>query len=237
MTGSPPVPNPASRPIRPAVVEWRPGHGVPALLEGPAESALPAILLASGAGAGQGHPFLTGLRHRLAAAGHLVMTFDYPYAAVGRRAPDRLEVLLECHRAAAGLLRAAAPEVALAGKSMGGRVASHLAAQGEPCSGVLCFGYPLVPVGKTAARDTTHLEAIRVPMLFVRGSRDRLAPLALLGPLVARLPRAELVVVDGADHSFGVRAVPDARGEAGLDLLAGRALEWLRGPARAMHGR
>jgi len=222
--------------MRPAVVEWRPGHGIPALLEGSAGGELPAVLLAPGAGAGQGHPFVAGLRRRLAAAGHLVMTFDYPYAAAGRRVPDRLEVLLECHRAAAGLLRAAAPEVVLAGKSMGGRVASHLAARGEPCSGVLCFGYPLVPVGKAAARDTTHLEAIGVPMLFVSGSRDRLAPLDLLAPLVTRLPGAQLVVVEGAGHSFGVGAAPDARGEAMLDLLAGRALEWLRGLAHTAEG-
>jgi hypothetical protein len=211
------------------VLEWRPGRRVVARLEGAAGTGQAGILLAPGAGAGQGHAFLSGLRRRLAAAGHLVMTFDYPYAAEGRRAPDRLEVLLECHRAAARRLRWEAGEVVLAGKSMGGRVATHLAAGGEACRAVICYGYPLLPPGKTAPRDTAHLDAVAVPLLFLTGSRDRLAPLAMLSPVVERLPRARLVVVEGADHSFGVRADPDPRGEAMLDLLAAETAEWLAG--------
>lgn len=217
-------------------LEWRPGQSVPAVLEGRA-GAGPAILLAPGAGAGQGHAFLSGLRRRLAAAGHLVLTFDYPYAAAGRRAPDRLEVLLECHRAAARHLRREAGEVVLAGKSMGGRVATHLASGGEPCRAVVCYGYPLLPPGKTAPRDTAHLDAVAVPLLFLTGSRDRLAPLALLSPVVERLPRARLVVVEGADHSFGVRADPDSRAEAMLDLLAAETAEWLAGWDQSAGGR
>lgn len=211
-------------------IEWRPGRSVPVILEGRAGLG-PAILLAPGAGAGQRHAFLSGLRRRLAAAGHLVMTFDYPYAAAGRRAPDRLEVLLECHRAATRRLRREAGEVVLAGKSMGSRVAAHLAASGEGCSAVVCYGYPLLPPGKPAPRDTAHLDAIGLPVLFLTGSRDRLAPLDLLSPVVARVPRARLVVVEGADHSFGVAAHPDARGEAMLDLLAAETVGWLAGPA------
>lgn len=210
--------------VREEAIEWRPGRRVSARLEG---AGRPAILLAPGAGAGQGHAFLSGLRRRLAAAGHLVMTFDYPYAAEGRRAPDRLETLLECHRAAALRLCEEAGEVVLAGKSMGGRVATHLAAAGEACRAVVCFGYPLLPPGKAAPRDTSHLDAVGVPLLFLTGSRDRLAPLDLLSPVVARLPRAALVVLKGADHSFGVRADPDARGEAMLDTLAAETVAWL----------
>lgn len=222
MTGGEQVP--ASRQIE---VEWRPGRRVGALLEGPVPGRDPAVLLAHGAGAGQGHPFLTGLRRRLAAAGYLTMTFDYPYAAEGRRAPDRLPVLAECHRAAVRRLREEAGEVVLAGKSMGGRVATHLAASGETCRAVAVYGYPLLPPGKAIPRDTSHLEAIGVPVLFLAGSRDRLAPLPLLRAVVEGLPRARLVVFLGADHSFGVGAVPDAGAEAILDRLAAMTAEWM----------
>ena len=215
--------------VRRIRVSWRPGRRVGAVLEGPAVAAGPGILLAPGAGAGQGHPFVAGLRRRLAAAGHLTMTFDYPYAAEGRRVPDRLEVLVECHRAAARRLRAESGRVVLAGKSMGGRVGSHLAASGEPCLGLVFYGYPLLPPGKGVARDTGHLDGLGAPMLFLSGSQDRLAPLDLLVPLVARLTGARLVVLEGAGHSFGVRAASDPRGEAVLDRLAAETVEWVAG--------
>jgi hypothetical protein len=218
-------------------LEWRLGRRVPICVEGPAGAPGAGILLAPGAGAGQGHAFLAGLRRRLAAAGYLTMTFDYPYAAEGRRAPDRREVLLECHRAAARRLSEKAGGVVLAGKSMGSRVATHLAASGEACRGVVCYGYPLLPPGKAVLRDTAHLQAIGVPLLFLAGSKDRLAPLDLLRPVVAGLPRAHLVVLDGADHSFGVKAVPDRTGEAALDLLAAATLDWLAGPGYSGDGR
>ena len=223
--------------VRPLAVEWRPGRLVTACLETPAAASGPGILLASGAGAGQGHPFLAGLRHRLAAAGYPTMTFDYPYAAEGRRAPDRLEVLLDCHRAATRLLGEEAGGVVLAGKSMGGRVATHLAATGEACLGVVCYGYPLLPPGRVVPRDTGHLDAVGVPVLFLSGSRDRLGPLELLRPVVARLARARLVVLEGVDHSFGVKAAPDTRGEAMLDRLAAGTTEWLAGLGHSGGGR
>lgn len=211
------------------VVEWRPGRRVTACLQVPTGECRVGILLAPGAGAGQAHHFLTGLRHRLAAAGHPTMTFDYPYVAEGRRAPDGLESLLACHRAAARALAGELGAVVLAGKSMGGRVATHLAAGGEPCAAVVCYGYPLLPPGRRVPRDTTHLEAITVPLLFLSGSRDRLAPLGLLRQVVERLPRAALRVLDGGDHSFGVKAMPDRDGGRALDALADWTVRWLAG--------
>jgi len=210
-------------------VDWRPGRRVAALLQMPVGESHTPILLAPGAGAGQAHHFPSGLRRRLAAAGHPTMSFDYPYAAEGRRVPDRLETLAGCHRAAARLLATEWGAVVLAGKSMGGRVATHLAAEGEPCAGVVCYGYPLLPPGRRVPRDTGHLDSIAVPLLFLAGSRDRLAPLDLLRPVVERLPRATLQVLDGGDHSFGVRGTPDERGREVLDRLADWTVEWLAG--------
>jgi len=193
----------------------------------PARPCGPAVLLAPGAGAGQHHPFLAGVRARLAAAGHPVLTFDYPYREAGRRAPDRPDVLAACHRAAAARLRRYEPRIVLAGKSMGCRVASHLAADGDPAVGLVCFGYPLVPVGKAEARPTDHLSAIDVPMLFLTGERDRLAPLDLLDPIVARLRWASLQVIPDADHSFRTPKRAGVSEDEMLDLLASATVDWM----------
>lgn len=207
-------------------IEWRPGLKVTARIEVVRDPAGPAFLIAPGAGAGQDHPFLVGVRHRLARRGHSAMTFDYPYREAGRRAPDRSEVLMACHRAAAERLRTYQRSIVLAGKSMGGRMASHLAAAGYPASGLVVFGYPLVPVGKTAPRGTAHLDDVTMPMLFLQGDRDRLAPLADMRAVVDRLPWADLAVIPGADHSF---AVPQRSGrDPGevLDLMVEAVLDW-----------
>ena len=117
--------------IRTLRIEWHPGRKVTGRFDVPPEPTGPAILLAHGAGAGQGHPFMAGLRSRLAAAGHPTLTFDYPYMEAGRKAPDRLPTLMACHRAVLrGSVGTDGP-IVLAGKSMGGRVGSHLAVE-EP---------------------------------------------------------------------------------------------------------
>ena len=186
-----------------------------------------ALLLASGAGAPQQHPFLTGLRTGLATAGLATMTFDYPYAEAGRRAPDRLPVLLECHRAAAVRLRGYADRIVLAGKSMGGRVASHLAAAGESTAGLVFYGYPLVAPGSGTVRSTDHLDEIGAPMLFLSGSRDRLAPLDLLRPVVARHPEATLEVLAEGDHSFRVPKRAGITPDEVEEFLVARTIAWL----------
>lgn len=202
--------------VRTLTVRWGTGATVTARLALPREVVGPAILLAHGAGAGQDHPFMVDLREGLVGAGHPVMTFNYPYAEDGRRRPDRPAVLADCHRAAVAALRERFPDLVLAGKSMGGRLASHLAAEGEECVGLVFYGYPLVASGKREPRDTTHLESIPAPMLFLAGTRDPLGPLDLLEALVARLEGATLVVIEGGDHSF---RVPRKSGQSAAEVL------------------
>lgn len=137
-----------------------------------------------------------------------VHSFDYPYAradASGRRrkAPDKLEVLIEAHRQELSQVRAlcaAGEAVVLAGKSMGGRVGCHVALQ-ERVSGVVCFGYPLRGQnGKL--RDQVLLE-LRTPVLFVQGTRDALCALTELEDVRKRMTApSELFVVEGGDHSL-----------------------------------
>ena len=182
-------------------VEWAGGSVTGRFADAPGE---PGVLLAHGAGLGQDHEWMTYVRDGLARAGFPVLTFDYPYMEAGRKAPNRLPALLECHAAALTVMQARVEHVVLAGKSMGGRVGSHLAAEGAKVSGLVFYGYPLVAVGKTEPRDTSHLGITSAPMLFVQGSRDRMAPLDLIGPVVDSVDGASLHVIEDGDHSFRV---------------------------------
>jgi len=195
-------------------IEWLPGRKITAELAVPGDRSGPAILLAHGAGAGQAHPFLWGLRKRLATAGFPTLTFDYPYMEAGRRAPDRLVTLLACHRAALQRLRSYGWPVVLAGKSI---------------LGLVFYGYPLVSPSSGVVRSTDHLRDGGLPMLFLAGSRDRLGPLDALRPLVERLPSAALEVIDEGDHSFKVPKRTGLSADDVLDRLAGLTIEWIRG--------
>ena len=161
------------------------------------------VLLAHGAGLGQDHEWMVFMRDGLAAAGIPVMTFNYPYMEAGRKAPNPARILLACHRAALAAMRRRVDRIVLAGKSMGGRMGSHLAADGEAVAGLVFYGYPLVGVGKTEPRDVSHLADVGAPMLFVQGTRDRMAPLDLIKPVAESLDASIHVVEDG-DHSLRV---------------------------------
>ena len=189
------------------------------------------MVLAHGAGAGQRHPFVDGLRRRLGHAGLPTMTFDFPYMEAGRRFPDRLETLMACSKAAAERLAAYADPVVLAGKSMGGRVATHVAADGIGAA-VVVYGYPLVPLGGDEPRSTDHFPAIGVPVLILQGERDRMGPEPLLRRAADRLADGRLVVVDDADHGFGVPKRTGLSADDVLDRLADETVRFVLGQVR-----
>jgi predicted alpha/beta-hydrolase family hydrolase len=187
------------------VIKWGSGEKVTARLAVPQRDQGVGLLLAHGAGAGQDHQFMVTLRDALASRGFTTLTFNYAYTETGRKAPDRLPKLLAVHRAAADRLATYCDGVILGGKSMGGRVGSHLAGDEDwDAGGLVYFGYPLVPLGRPEPRDTTHLRNIDAPQLFLAGSRDRLSPPDLIVPLAAGLPNARAEVIEGGDHSFKV---------------------------------
>lgn len=211
-------------------ITWAPGERVTAYLALPSGVLRsPAVLLAPGAGAGQLHPFMVTVRDGLAAAGHATMTFDYRYAEAGRRSPDRLPTLLAVHRAAADRLANRHGAVALVGKSMGGRVGSHLAAdEGWPAVAIAYLGYPLVPVGSSQPRPTDHLERLTVPQLFVAGTRDRLSPPELIRVLARQQQESAVAVVDDADHSLRVPKRTGLHDDEVLAGVVGLLAAWLR---------
>jgi len=167
--------------------------------------ARPSFLFAHGAGAPSSSAWMVAWRKRLATVGD-VTAFDYPYMRAGRKAPDRLPVLIDAHRAVLAKVRARAKgPLFLAGKSMGGRVGCHVALE-EPVAGVICLGYPLQSGATGALRDEVLL-ALRVPILFVQGSRDSLCPLDKLAEVRARMTApSTLLVVEGGNHSLEVSA-------------------------------
>lgn len=199
-----------------------PAGEVPARLEG--DGAL-GILLATGAGTGQDHPGVAGLRSRLAAVGNRVMTFEYAYRAAGKSFPDRPPKLLAVHRAAAEVLRdQVGPNLILAGRSMGGRMSTMLAAEGEPCLGVVAYGYPLHPAGKPEKLRVDHLGSVTVPMLLISGSNDALAKADLVQEHLVPLPTARVAIIEGANHSFRRKGSP---AEEMLDELVNHTMDWI----------
>jgi predicted alpha/beta-hydrolase family hydrolase len=192
------------------------------------------LLLAHGAGAGMRHAFLEGLSERFAARGVASLRFQFPYMEEGRRTPDRRPVLLAALRTA---LSAAAKEadglpLVAGGKSMGGRMASLAAAESRlpGVRGLVFFGFPLHPARRPSAERGRHLERVALPLLFLQGTRDALADLALLRPLCAGLgPRAALHVVEGGDHSFRLPKRSGRSDADALDELAAVTDAWASG--------
>ncbi|MGH8950609.1 MAG: alpha/beta hydrolase family protein [Acidimicrobiia bacterium] len=160
------------------------------------------ILLAHGAGTNQDHPFMVALRDGLAAAGHAVMTFNYPYTERGSKSPDRQEKLVDAHRAAADYLSDRVDNLFLAGRSMGGRMATYLVAEGYPAAGVILYAYPLHPPGKEDKLRVEHFPEVRVPLLFFQGTRDALSRIELFDRHIRPLPNATVEILEGASHSF-----------------------------------
>ena len=184
--------------------------------EAPGASAV--LALAPGAGAPLDSPFLEGFTFAARDRGLAVLRFDFPYQERLPRPPDPLPVLLATWHAAAEVARsrAAGRPLAVGGKSLGGRIASMAVAAGMRADALVFLGYPLHPPGRVDALRDAHLDAIRVPMLFLQGTRDPFARSDLLHAVVDRLgARATLVEIEGGDHSFhrtGTRRDPVGEG-------------------------
>ena len=166
-------------------------------------------VLAHGAGAGMRHPFLESVAQALAELAIATLRYQFPYMEARARRPDPPAVAELAVRAAVAEAARAAPGLPLlaGGKSFGGRMTSSAQAK-EPLPGVrglVFLGFPLHPPGRPGDQRAEHLAEVRIPMLFLQGTRDEFADLKFLGPVIERLgTRATLHLVDGADHSFHV---------------------------------
>jgi predicted alpha/beta-hydrolase family hydrolase len=187
------------------------GEGkVSGLLVAPADPRA-LYVVAHGAGAGMEHPFMEAVAQGLAERGTATLRYQFPYMERGSRRPDTPKVAQDAVRAAVAEAARRHPGVALyaGGKSFGGRMTSQAqsAAPLEGVRGLAFLGFPLHAPGKPSDERAAHLAAVKIPMLFLQGSRDDFADLDLLKPLVKKLgARAKLVVLEDADHSFHVLA-------------------------------
>jgi len=175
-----------------------------------------ALILGHGAGSGQQSSFIVGFARALAELGIDTITFNFLYTEQNRRLPDRRPVLDSCYRAVIDLVgreaASAGRSLFIGGKSMGGRIATHVAAADPalPIAGLVLLGYPLHPPGRPSERRDAHLPAVRRPMLFVQGSRDTFGTPDELRPVLAALdPTPTLHIVEGGDHSFKVSKSAD----------------------------
>lgn len=199
----------------------------------PAPGPRTAVVLAHGAGNDMSNPFLSAVHQGLADRGYLAVKFNFPYKERGGRAPDPPAVLQACYRRVIAAIRSD-PEmtpqrIVIGGKSLGGRMASHVAAQGEDVAGLIFLGYPLHPARKTDQLRVAHLDGIRVPMLFFAGTRDPLCNLELLRQTLKTLPSATtLHVIDGGDHSFVVPKALRREPAAIWNEIVAVSAQWLQ---------
>jgi predicted alpha/beta-hydrolase family hydrolase len=192
------------------------------------------LVLAHGAGAGQDSAFITAFARGLANHGVDVLTFNFLYTEQGRRVPDRTEKLEACYRAAiaAAQHHFGRSRVFIGGKSMGGRIATHLAAADDAAAydirGIVALGYPLHPPGKPQQLRAEHLSRIHVPMLIVQGARDPFGTPEELRPIVSALSTpVTLHVVEGGDHSLAPSRKAGAAGST-YEQLQQFIADWMK---------
>lgn len=191
------------------------------------------VILAHGAGNDMNHPLIASLAEGLGAAEYLTLRFNFLYREKGGKRPDRQEILVETWQSAYEFLRnhpQYQPKTILAaGKSMGGRVASQMAAEGLlPVARLVFLGYPLHPPGKKENPRDSHLPQITIPMLFFAGTRDSLCDLATLEKALDKLSAPwELQIIEDGDHSFRLPKYAELTQEEVYQQILQKTLDWL----------
>ena len=204
-----------------------PAGAVSVAFDGPSDADL-TLVLAHGAGAPMTSDFMRDVAGLIAAAGYRVCRFNFVYMEQGRKAPDRQPVLEDTYRAVAEKLAGETPRMVLGGKSLGGRIASMIVADGAPADGLALLGYPLHPPGRPERIRKEHLPRVKVPMLFVEGTRDPFCPLGTLQEVRTELTApSEVAVIEDGDHSFKVRKSSGRDTKDALKEAAAAVTDWL----------
>jgi uncharacterized protein len=220
-------------------VEVTPSDHVTALLyPAAAASAIGVtLILGHGAGANQMSNFMVQFAGELAARGIDTVTFNFLYTEHRCRLPDRNDVLENCYASVIDAFRTrivhdeiGRNHIAIGGKSMGGRIASQVAAKlSIDLLGLVFLGYPLHPPGKPEQLRSKHLPRVRAPILFVQGSRDAFGTPEELGPVINGLEgRADLFIIDGGDHSFKVAKKAGIPQQQVYASILDHVTDWLR---------
>lgn len=190
------------------------------------------LVFAHGAGAGMKNKFMEQASLCLAEHGIATLRFNFPYMEKGKKVPDTKPVCAATIKAAvekASKLCLKLPIFA-GGKSFGGRMTSTAASEGllQNVKGIVFFGFPLHPPGKPSSERAEHLYKVTIPMLFLQGSRDALATLDLLKPVIKKLGKnTELFLIKGADHSFHCPKEYGLKDGDVIEMMCAEAKEWM----------
>ncbi len=191
------------------------------------------LVLGHGAGAGMRHPFMESLSNALVSNSIATFRYQFPYIEHGRKAPDPQPILLKTVRSAvaAAAESAGGLPVFAGGKSLGGRMTSTAAAT-EPLAGIrgiVFFGFPLHAPGKPSSHRAEHLNKLDLPLLFLQGTRDKLADLTLFRPVWDSLvARAAVHILEGADHGFHVPKRSGRTDQGIVEEVAEISARWMR---------
>lgn len=190
------------------------------------------LILAHGAGAGMDHPFMEWLAQKICEKGVSVIRFNFPYKEMGKKAPGSPKDAILTW---SGMIRETQKlfhdkKLFISGKSYGGRMASHLLAANHELGvdGIIYFGFPLHAPGKEGMERADHLKDIKVPQLFIQGTRDQLANISLMKQVVSSLTLSKMKEIEAGDHSFKTpKSV--ASQEVIMDTLASVSVDWMLG--------
>ena len=206
------------------------GIGSISLLEVSPSDARAVVVLAHGAGAGMKHRFMEALAMGLAELSIATVRFNFPYVENGRKRPDAPGIAEKAVEKVMEYAHTRFPKLPLflAGKSFGGRMSSQLLSKYSPpwVRGIIFYGFPLHPTGAPGTDRAKHLSLVKVPMLFLSGTKDTLADMSLLEGVIKTLPKAQLIKFEGADHSFN-RAKTD-----NIPVLAEATDSWVQENSR-----
>ena len=184
------------------------------------------LTLAHGAGAGMDHPFMVSLALEFAKHSIVTIRFNFPYMENGKGRPDPPAIAGKTVEAVINSAHALYPKLPVfaGGKSFGGRMTSQRLSKDCPAfvKGIVFFGFPLHPAGAPSTDRANHLAAIKIPMLFLQGTKDALAAMELMEGVVKKLPSSALKKYEGADHSFKVPK------KQMIDVLANDAHQWMK---------
>jgi uncharacterized protein len=190
------------------------------------ENPVAMMTLAHGAGAGMKHRFMVALAKALAEKGIGTLRFNFSYMEQNKKRPDPPAIAEKAVAAAINFLAEKYPGLPLfvSGKSFGGRMSSQYISkrEGLPVKAILFYGFPLHPAGSPSTDRAEHLKNIRIPMLFLQGTKDTLATEALIEGVCKTLPTATLEKIEGADHGFMISK------KERIDILADKTDEWIK---------
>jgi uncharacterized protein len=195
------------------------------------ESASSVLVLAHGAGADMNHEFMAYFAEQLGSDDLAVARFNFRYIDAGKRAPDKQPVLESTYNdVVQGIVDDRSPQrLFIGGKSMGGRIGSHIVASGTQANGLVYLGYPLHPPGRPERIRDVHLGDIKAPQLFVEGTRDPFCPLDTLREVIGkRKLKADVVVIDDGDHSLKVRKSSGRSTRQAWDEAISAVAAWIR---------